>query len=94
MDQPNSRSASTSNRRRAERRSCEEQVRIQIDTPCLEGESANLSQSGILFFTEGELKVSVEIDGPEGPQTFTGSLVRCERVKGERRGWAVEFDRD
>lgn len=90
-DQPLS--TSTSDRRRAQRRTLESPVRLNLSEQQLSGQASNLSSSGILFFTEGELRVTVEVEENGETRQVTGSLVRCERIQGERRGWAVEFDR-
>jgi hypothetical protein len=85
---------SAAERRVESRRDVAGAVKVRIETPTLEGEASNLSRSGILFFTEGPLKVTVEIDEGDGPRSVTGNLVRTERIKGDRRSWAVEFDRE
>lgn len=85
---------STSDRRRAHRRAVETSVQVRIDTPELRGTANNLSASGILFFTDGELRVTVEVEENGTTRSLSGSLVRCERIKGDHRGWAVEFDAD
>jgi len=69
-------------------------VHVTIDTGELEGTADNISPSGILFFTGGELRVTVEVSQNGELRRHSGNLVRCERIKGDRRGWAVEFDRD
>lgn len=86
-------STSTSDRRRAQRRAVESPVRVTIQSPELSGKASNLSSSGVLFFTDGELKVTIEIEENGETRRMDGSLVRCERIKGDHRGWAVEFDR-
>jgi len=85
---------STSDRRRAHRRALDTAVEVRIDTTQLRGTANNLSASGILFFTDGDLRVTVEVEENGEARTMTGSLVRCERIKGDHRGWAVEFDAD
>jgi len=84
----------TSDRRRATRQSLDSQVKVVIDTSELKGVANNLSQTGILFFTEGELRVHVDVQEDGETKTYSGNLVRCERIKGEHRGWAVEFDNE
>ena len=69
-------------------------MQVSIDTTALKGVANNLSKTGILFFTDGELRVTVEIVGGGETKQLSGSLVRCERIKGDHRGWAVEFDRE
>jgi hypothetical protein len=34
----------------------------------------------------------VEFEEEGSARRRSGTLVRCERIKGDRRGWAVEFD--
>ncbi len=82
----------TSDRRRAARRPHEGKVRVHLDMLELEGPASNISKTGVLFFTEGELTVTVEIELEGKLVQRVGHLVRCERIKGERRGWAVEFE--
>lgn len=84
-------STHTTDRRKHRRQSLDGTVRVRFDVPSLEGPASNISKSGVLFFTDGELTVTLEIEqGGEVTQCI-GHLVRCERIKGERRGWAVEF---
>ena len=80
------------NRRRASRKQVKGSVRLKVDTQHLMGEADNISRSGILFFTEGELRVEIEIESDGEVMKKTGTLVRCERIHDARRGWAVEFD--
>jgi hypothetical protein len=94
MNEQDPKPVTAAERRVDTRREAAGAVQVRIDTTTLAGEASNLSRSGILFFTEGELKVTVEIDDGDGPRAVTGSLVRSERIKGDRRSWAVEFDRD
>jgi len=62
-----------------------------LDLP-IEGLSENLSPEGIMFYTDQELRVSVEFEGPDGPQKRTGRVVRVTRVSAGETGMAVEFD--
>ena len=80
------------NRRRAPRSQVKGSVRLKVDAQDLAGEADNISRSGILFFTEGDLRVELEIESDGEVMTKTGRLVRCERIHDSRRGWAVEFD--
>lgn len=80
------------NRRRAPREKVKGSVHLKVDAQELNGEADNLSRSGILFFTEGDLHVELEIDAGGEVMKRTGRLVRCERIHDSRRGWAVEFD--
>ena len=58
----------------------------------IQGLSDNVSREGIMFYTEGDLRVSVEFDGPDGRQRRSGRVVRVNRVSDEETGMAVEFD--
>jgi len=84
-------STNTSDRRKHRRQSLDGTVRVHFDVPALEGPASNISRSGVLFFTDGELRVRLEIEQGGEITEHVGHLVRCERIKGERRGWAVEF---
>ena len=85
-------STDVANRRRATRQQIKGVVHLQISEQHLMGEADNLSKSGVLFFTEGDLKVELEIDCDGEMTKKTGRVVRCERIHDSRRGWAVEFD--
>lgn len=85
---------SVSDRRTAPRQSLLGKVRIHLDAQDLEGEGDNVSRSGILFYTHGDVAVEVQFEEDGVLQTRMGHLVRCERIRGDRRGWAVEFGRD
>lgn len=80
-------------RRRGRREAILGKVRLLLDSQALEGEGDNVSHSGILFFTDGEVQVEVEFEEGGVLRRMRGHLVRCERIRGNRRGWAVEFDR-
>jgi hypothetical protein len=84
----------TSDRRRAGREAAASPIQVSIETVELRGVVNNISKAGALFFTEGDLRVTVEVLHDGETQRLTGSLVRCERIKGDHRGWAVEFDHD
>ena len=80
------------NRRSTSREQTKGSVHLMVEAQNLMGEADNLSRSGILFFTEGELRVELEIESDGEVMKKTGRLVRCERIHDARRGWAVEFD--
>ncbi|MCA8981697.1 MAG: PilZ domain-containing protein, partial [Planctomycetes bacterium] len=93
MITPDPKGTHTSDRRRAPRRETKSPVSVQLTTTQLDGISDNLSKTGILFFTDGDLRVTVSVQGEDGEtKQYTGQLVRCERIQGGRRGWAVEFE--
>ncbi len=80
-------------RRKATRQTLPGTVKIHLDAQDLDGEGDNVSRSGILFYTHGDVAVEIEFEHDGQVQRRTGHLVRCERIRGDRRGWAVEFDR-
>jgi len=82
----------TGERRRARRLTNRGRVKLTIDTKELEGRADNVSQSGVLFFSEGELRVTVEVEENGIVKSRPGRLVRAQRMRGDRFGWAVEFD--
>jgi hypothetical protein len=80
-------------RRRAKRQALHGKVRIRFGEQMLEGEGENVSHAGVLFYTDGDVHVEVEFEEDGVVHRRMGHLVRCERIRGDRRGWAVEFDR-
>ncbi len=81
--------AALDNRRRAERFDHRERLKLTLETSQLQGTTENISGIGVLFFTEGSLRVTVELgDG----QVRQGRLVRVQRMSLENTGFAVEFD--
>jgi hypothetical protein len=79
-------------RRRSQRRATRASVSVHIDTPELEGVADNISQTGVLFFSDAQLRVTVEFDDDGRKTTRTGRLVRAQRMQDNNTGWAVEFD--
>ena len=79
-------------RRRGRRDPLLGKVRLLLSSQALDGDADNVSHSGILFFTDGEMRVEVEYQEGGVVRRKSGHLVRCERIHGNRRGWAVEFD--
>lgn len=82
----------TGERRRARRLTNRGRIKLSIDTKELEGRADNVSQSGVLFFSEGELRVTIEVEENGTTKRRSGRLVRAQRMRGDRFGWAVEFD--
>jgi len=82
----------TGERRRARRLTNRGRIKLKIDTLELEGRADNVSQSGVLFFSEGDLRVTVEVEANGTVEKHSGRLVRAQRMRGDRFGWAVEFD--
>ena len=81
-----------SDKRRHRRRASASQVRLTIEAVQIIGEAENVSRSGILFFSEGTLRVRVEVEENGGMTKKSGRLVRAQRMRGDSIGWAVEFD--
>ena len=67
-------------------------VSVRPGQAALNGVSENLSDEGIMFYTEEDLRVTVEYEGPEGPCKRSGRIVRVNRVGEQETGMAVEFD--
>lgn len=86
-------STSLGERRRSKRHQIQGKVALSIETTAVDGRLENRSQTGILFFTDQPVRVVVELEENGVLQRRTGILARCERIQGDRRGWAVEFDR-
>ena len=80
-------------RRSSDRATSEAQISLQLDTQALEGRCDNISQAGVLFFSDQAIEVTVTIDGPEGPEQRTGRLARVQRMSDVNTGYAIEFDR-
>lgn len=63
-----------------------------IDASPLEGVSDNVSAAGIMLFTDQAVRVTIELDGPDGPTVKAGRIVRLQRMNDARTGFAIEFD--
>jgi hypothetical protein len=81
-----------SDRRRHNRRATQGKVRLSVDTNEVEGFVENISRSGLLFFSEGDLRVSVQVEEGGKVSVRSGRLVRAQRMLGDSFGWAIEFD--
>jgi hypothetical protein len=81
-----------SDRRRHNRRSTQAKVRLSVDTNEVLGYVENISRSGLLFFSDGDLRVNVQVEEDGKSTVRTGRLVRAQRMRGDSFGWAVEFD--
>ncbi len=81
----------TAERRRSERQAAESRLDLVVETDRIVGVADNLSEVGVLFYSDQPLRVRVELqDGG----TRRGRLVRIQRTSGSSVGFAVEFDRD
>ena len=83
---------STKDQRRQTRDSVETQVTLRLETDAVEGVSDNLSEAGIMFFTDEPLRCTVEVKTEDGSRSFGGRIVRVQRMSEENTGLAVEFD--
>ncbi len=62
-----------------------------LDTS-IAGTAENVSDSGLLFFSEDCPRVQVEITEGGEARTLHGRLVRMQRLRGRSSGFAVELD--
>lgn len=85
-------STNLSERRRSKRFQLQSKVVLTLETTTIEGTSENVSRTGVLFYSEQPVRVVVEFEEGGVQRRRTGTLMRCERIQGDRRGWAVEFD--
>ncbi len=79
-------------RRALERDDVQSSLRLTIETDALSGVTENVSGIGVLFFTDGDLRVSVELEEDGVRTKRTGRLVRVQRMSLDNTGFAVEFD--
>jgi hypothetical protein len=79
-------------RRVMERDTVNNELRLTIETDGLDGVTENISGIGVLFFTDGDLRVSVELDQDGVRKKRMGRLVRVQRMSHDNTGFAVEFD--
>jgi len=79
-------------RRQSQRQAARSPVQVTIETSALEGFADNISQTGVLFFSQSQLHVTVEMEENGRKVTRKGRLVRAQRMQGDSTGWAVEFD--
>lgn len=80
----------TKGERRSEERERQRlEVRIQVDVQELAGTTVDRSPHGVLFVTEDDLRVEVEVAG-QGKRH--GRLVRAVGVGGETQAWAIALD--
>jgi hypothetical protein len=79
-------------KRRHRRRGSAGRVRMTIDAMQITGDAENVSRSGILFFSQGNLRVRIEVDENGTVTKRSGRLVRAQRMRGDSFGWAIEFD--
>jgi hypothetical protein len=85
-------STEVSERRRETRQPLESKVRMWFDSEAIPGISDNISRVGLMLFTDEPLRVTVEVDVDGEPQTFTGRLIRAQRMNDSNTGIAIELD--
>ena len=78
--------------RRAARRPLEVPIRLRVLGEGLTGTTDNLSEVGVMFFAEEPLRVEVELEVDGKRVTYTGRLVRAQKMSATNTGFAVEFD--
>lgn len=79
-------------RRRAQRRSFQGRVRVEIFEQALRGPCDNISELGMLFTSDEQFRVRVLLEGDDGAWTESGQLARLKRLSESRAGYAIEFD--
>lgn len=88
----NRESTGTADQRRTDRTSLEAAVTMHLETSTLAGLSDNISRAGLLFFTGEPVRVRVEVHDPAGSRSYSGRLIRLQRMSESSTGLAVEFD--
>ncbi|MBK7874442.1 MAG: PilZ domain-containing protein [Planctomycetes bacterium] len=79
-------------RRKHPRYSSHARVTMRLDGAEQAGVAENLSAGGVPFFTDGDLRVTLVIEEHGERTEHSGRLVRAQRMRGSRLGWAIEFD--
>ncbi|MFT6713608.1 MAG: hypothetical protein ACJAVJ_000887 [Planctomycetota bacterium] len=87
-----SNSTATGERRKEQRVISDSPLKLSVEPCSLEGVTENVSGIGVLFFAEGDLRVTVEIEEDGAKVVRKGRLVRVQRMSLENTGFAVEFD--
>lgn len=87
-------SIGTADQRRTNRKAHEAPVTLSIETHALQGLSDNISRAGVLLYSDQPIRVKVEVAEAGGARTYTGRLIRVQRISDASIGLAVEFDPD
>ncbi len=82
----------TDTRRRAERRETSAQLLIVIETTQFSGRADNLSEHGVFFFSNEQVRVQVRVDDGGVEKRFAGRIVRVQQMSKQESGFAIEFD--
>ena len=85
--------STSTDRRRARRLSGAAQIRGRIDSCELQGHTENLSQHDLLFITDDDVHVTIEIEDDGVVKTTPGRLVRLEPDADGSSGWGIELSR-
>ena len=85
-------SGTSPDQRASARRNVAVPCRLVILTPEIEGTTRDASSSGLLFTTNGELRVEVELEEDGRTVRRTGRLSRVQRLNAEESAIAVELD--
>lgn len=80
--------------RRSPRRGLAGSVRMRFETAAIDGAGDNISQVGLLFFSDQAIRVVVEVEEDGEMNEYAGRLIRTERMSETNLGLAVEFDAD
>jgi len=80
--------------RRADRHSVAATVHMRLDSDTVAGVTDNLSDVGVMFFTDEPLRCSIRIgEGPDAEER-SGRIVRLQRMNETNTGLAIEFDEE
>ena len=79
-------------RRTAPRIEIEEPLEVGVEALTFRAKAENVSKSGVLFFTDKDLRVTVELEEDGVVKRMAGRVVRLQSMRGQSVGWAVEFD--
>ena len=82
----------TSDNRRTQRAPAHGRVKLTVLTTELEGFADNVSPTGIQLFSDGDVRVTLEIEEKGGVRHVHGRLVRAQRMRADDIGWAIELD--
>ena len=93
MTRPDDNSTGVGERRRSSRRDSDLRLSVTPATAEIHGRAENISSAGVFFFCDEPLQVTVRIEQDGHSQTYSGRLVRVERLSPETTGYAIEFDR-
>jgi hypothetical protein len=78
--------------RRAAREAIETEVTLRLETESIAGMSDNLSEAGIMFFTDQPIRCVVEVGRGSAARRYLGRIVRLQRMNETNTGLAVEFE--